>query len=106
MEPQLDLFKSVFNRFHNTTEIQGPELIKREMRTGSQNKAILAFFRRHPVLNLTPFEIQHAIHLEGTPITSIRRALSDLTKLGYLVKTDIKRKGNYGADCYCWTLAS
>ena len=104
---QLDLFTPPvisLDKYHNTTGLSGEQLRERQMKSGSQNEKILAFFRRHPCLMLTPFEVQHAMYLDKTPITSIRRALSDLTRLGYLTKTDIKRKGPYGADCYCWKL--
>ena len=47
-------------------------------------------------------------HLEAidlnTPITSIRRAISDLAKEGYLLKTDKKVMGNWGRLTYTWRL--
>ena len=39
------------------------------------------------------------------PITSIRRAITDLTNEGKLVKTNSLKKGNYGKKCHCWKLA-
>lgn len=37
-------------------------------------------------------------------ITSIRRAITDLTTLGYLVKTEQKRVGMWGRPEYIWQL--
>lgn len=40
------------------------------------------------------------------PITSIRRALTDLTRRGKLVKTAIRTVGPYGRAEFCWRLAA
>lgn len=102
MESQLDLF-------HNTTCLEGSALRRREIRAGSQNSVILAYFQASMGI-FTPNEILERLVLIGliapnTPITSIRRAMTDLTKLGYLVKTDERRPGEYGELNYCWKLA-
>ena len=90
--------------YHNTTGLKGKELIKRQLKAGSQNDAILKFFNRYPCRDFTPYEVWKAMNLPCTPITSIRRALSDLTKLEYLVRTDEKRLGQYGELTHCWKL--
>ena len=94
--------------FYNTTKLSGLELKESKMRTGSQNKLILDFFRAHPNYNFTPWDVQRYTGsyrgLINTPITSIRCSLTTLTDLGHLVKTDIKRPGIYNADCFCWRL--
>ena len=75
------------DRFHNTTSLQGDDLKQREIRAGSQNRKILDFFKMHPYERFTPFEVRDAIYVQYPPITSIRRAITDLTYMGYLVKT-------------------
>jgi hypothetical protein len=90
--------------FHNTTNLTGDKLKQREIKNGSQNDAILKFFRRNPGLLYTPFEIWKVMNLPRTPLTSIRRAMSDLTKLGYLEKTGYKKLAQYGAESYTWKL--
>ena len=91
-------------RVHNTTNMQGDELHKREFKNGSQTRAILNFFQAHSYESFTPWEIQKAMNLSRVPITSIRRAITDLTDMGYLIKTDIRRVGDYGEMCYAWTV--
>lgn len=102
MSNQLELF-------HNTTCLEGSALRRREIRAGSQNEKILEWFRQHPGKLYTPFDIiKYCFDGYGyfkAPITSIRRAMTDLTKLGYLVKTEEKRPGEYGELNYCWKLA-
>jgi hypothetical protein len=90
--------------FHNTTDLGGEDLIKREIRAGSQNEKILTFFRIRPTLDFTPYEVQMYLNMATVPITSIRRAMTDLTKLGYLEKTGEKRPGQYGDLTYAWKL--
>ena len=52
---------------------------------------------------VSPWQMQGM--LEGdVPITSIRRAMTNLTKRGVLVKTDHKRRGRHGRSEYMWQL--
>jgi Fe2+ or Zn2+ uptake regulation protein len=92
------------DKFHNTTSLSGDNLKQRQIRAGSQNEAILKYFRSHLYSNFTAYELWQIMRLPMTPITSIRRALTDLTKLGYLLKTDIKRLGEYGELTFAWKL--
>jgi hypothetical protein len=100
---QMDI-KIPIERFHNSIHLEGDELRKRERKTKAQNWLILEYFRVHEYENFTPFEIQKRMGFDNIPITSIRRAISDLTEMGYLVKTDVKRPGIYGESNYCWKL--
>jgi hypothetical protein len=96
------------NLFHNTLDLPESELKVRQLKSGSQNAKILEFFKWNPGKLYTPFEIQNYVCIlcNGylTPITSIRRAMTDLTKLGYLEKTKEKRAGEYGELNFCWKL--
>ena len=42
---------------------------------------------------------------ENYPLTSIRRAITDLTTEGMLIKTDYRVKGNYGKKVHTWRVA-
>jgi len=95
---------SAMNRYFNTTNLPEPELKERELRAGTQNRIILDFFKSHPGQSFTPFEVQRYVNLNNVPITSIRRAMTTLTDLGYLFKTDIKRPGIYNDQNYTWRL--
>jgi hypothetical protein len=90
--------------FHNTINLPVTEVKQRELRNDSQTRKILDFLRLHSYESFTPFEVQERMNLTNVPITSIRRALSDLTFMGYLVRTDEKRMGRYGENNYCWRL--
>jgi hypothetical protein len=72
-----------FGRYHNTVDLSGKELEKRQKRCDSQAEKILKYFQDRPDGYYTPFEIQLNLYWNNVPITSIRRAMSDLTKLGY-----------------------
>ena len=42
---------------------------------------------------------------ENYPLTSIRRAITDLTADGMLVKTDYRVEGSYGKKVHTWRVA-
>ena len=86
----------------NTTNLSGSELKRREIKAGTQNAIVLAFFRRHPDGEFTPFDVQPI--LPFTPITSVRRSITTLTDLGYLVKTSNRKPGIYGELNYTWKI--
>lgn len=89
--------------FYNTIGIQEPQAAQHRATNAKQNDIILSLFQRYPGHLFTPFEVQHHTRLRA-PITSIRRAITDLTKAGHLVKTDIKKIGKYGTVNYTWQL--
>lgn len=88
--------------FFNTIHQSGTDLLQSEKKAKSQDETIVAFFERHPSLELTPFEVQENLKWYNVPITSIRRSLNTLTNKGRLIKTDKKAKGIYGMDNYKW----
>lgn len=85
---------------YNTTHETGETLERFERQASRQEDVILRWFRRHPGRLYTPSQINGL--LPGAPITSIRRALTNLTKAGHLVKTGHKRSGDYGRPEHCW----
>jgi hypothetical protein len=96
--PQLDLF-------YNTTHIKGIDLLKRHQSARGQCVEIIRFFISNPKGYFTPFEVQQQADLMHYPITSIRRAINTLTEANLLIKTDVMKPGEYGADNHCWRLA-
>ena len=90
--------------FYNTTGLAGEQLERRIEQAESQEEAVEALFEAHPAAALTPFEVQRAV-LPGSPITSVRRAITNLTDQGVLRKTDHQKEGPYGDPNYTWTLA-
>lgn len=70
----------------------------------TQEQIILNFFKDNPGRLCTPFEVHKAV-LPIAPITSVRRAISNLTKKELLEKTDIKGMGVYKVENYKWRLS-
>ncbi len=91
MTAQLDIY-------FPTTDLNDQELAERKIKAGSQNAIILDIFRGNPHWLLTPFDVQKCWNrkFKEIPITSIRRSITTLTMLGYLLKTSDFRRGDYG----------
>lgn len=104
------------NRFHNTTEISGDQLKIRQIRSGSQNRRVLDFFKSHSYENYTPWEVWKALGINNQPKSSIQRAMTDLTSMDYLEKLDgkersdgskkplVQRPGEWRELCFAWQL--
>ncbi len=76
-----------------------------------QDKAVLSWFvMSEKGALLTPSEVHESlvslkyIHA-ATPLTSVRRSITNLTKQGQLLKTDTKKKGPLGRSEMAWKLA-
>ena len=91
--------------YFNTTNLTDPALSKKRRKADGQDLIIASVFLRCRKSFLTPFEVKDKSKLpKKTPITSIRRSLTTLTKDGLLVKTDRMKAGEYGVENHCWKL--
>lgn len=118
--------------YHNTTDSDGPELHRFRICTMAQDKAILEYFtlfcadaRRVGYghadcllcvaylklfdVGMTPSVLHHVMQRDGclkasVPLTSVRRALSNLTKSGKMIKTTKQTTGPLGRPEYVYTL--
>ena len=88
--------------YFNTTNEKGEELKRNHAKAITQNQRIFNIYNAERV-PLTPYDI-YIMMGDGTPITSIRRAINTLTAEDKLIKTNIKRKGMYGKLNYAWEL--
>lgn len=88
----------------DTTHEPRVQLEEYRRKCGEQQRLVLDWFRRHPDELATPFEIRDRV-MPRVPITSVRRAITNLTTIGLLEKTDTQRAGKYGRRNYCWRLA-
>lgn len=88
--------------YYNTNRESGNELAESTGKAQKQEDIIYNYFKNNPDAELTPFEVQAAINLVGTPITSIRRAITNLTHDGKLIKTNNQKRGEYGKKNFCW----
>jgi DNA replication protein DnaD len=91
--------------YYNTNNESGQTLKESKKKTETQEDKILEFFQEFPFLDLNPFDIQHRVFNDSTPITSVRRALTDLSNKGKLIKTNRVVNGIYGKNNHTWKLA-
>lgn len=91
--------------FYNTIEAKPEEVHKYEITNYKQEERVLFFFQDNPGKEYTPMEVWlRVFRKEKVPLTSVRRAMSNLTKRGFLEKTEIQRMGVFGKYNYCWRL--
>ena len=89
--------------YFNTTHVRGQQLADYEAKTDSQEIMILQFFKANKGSEWTPEDIhQHHGGFHSTPLTSIRRAFSNLQRDGFIEKTDNQVEGMYGRPVYTW----
>lgn len=95
--------------YFNTTELEDSELSEAKSAASWQDELVLSYFRRIG-RGAGPSECYKALMDSGvipssTPLTSIRRSITTLTKRGFLDKTSEKRTGQYGKPEYLWRKA-
>lgn len=86
--------------YHNTTHSTGSELAGYEAKAANQEDVILKMFDNLGV-GCTPSDVQ-TMALPNAPITSVRRAMTNLTDAGKLTKTTNQRMGGWGRPEYVW----
>ena len=88
--------------FYETIEQTGSALKESNKKTRKQEELIFDLFvkRNRP---LSPSMVLTESGL-NCPITSIRRAITDLCNAGRIVKTDLQVKGMYGKAEHLWEL--
>lgn len=93
--------------FHNTIDLIGQELVLENAKTMHQEELITNLFKALPDKAINPSAIRQFLIMRydrDIPLTSVRRAISDLTKSSVLIKTTVKRKGTYHLNEHCWAL--
>jgi len=86
--------------FYNTIHQSGTDLLTSQKKAKSQDEIILAYFEKYPTHEFSPPQIQEALSLYTTPITSVRRSITTLTNDGKLIKTKNQVKGIYNKPNY------
>lgn len=89
--------------YFNTNNETGETLAASRQQVATQQEVILDIFKENPGALFTPFDIKARVR-QNWPITSIRRAMTNMSDDGELVKTDIQKEGGYGKANYCWKL--
>lgn len=90
--------------YYNTTSEKGQILSTNKAKAKAQDFKVLQYFEKRKRKLISPTQVWEALFTSATPLTSVRRAISNLTKMGLLEKTAKKQKGIYGRDEYKWKL--
>jgi len=88
--------------YYNTTHLTGFELKESRRKANTQEDRILTFFEKNADKAFSPEEIQTYCMMANRPLTSVRRAITNLTKEGCLRKTSHMKPGNYGKPVHTW----
>ena len=88
--------------FYNTTGLRSTDLFRAKASATSQDAIILAHFNAHPDTPYSPSDIHTLLFTSATPITSIRRSMSSLTRAGHLIKLTGLVDGIYGRHEHVW----
>lgn len=86
--------------FYNTIGLNTQELRVEILKAQTQEEKIKAIFNKCEG-DLTPYEVWHVGGFD-CPLTSVRRAITNLTKQGFLKQTGNQRAGKYGKLNWTW----
>ena len=89
--------------FYNTCDLQGVEYLEAQISAKNQGVRILIIMKEAGIA-LTPFEVSALYNKKHKecPVTSIRRAMTDLTNCGLLRKTEFIKQEKFGKPNYKW----
>ena len=95
--------------YYNTTREEGVQLKLNIEKAHNQKHKVLSVFQKNPTQNYCADDIFRVLTERdeintNTPLTSIRRAITDLTNDDYIVKTDKRVMGSAGRKTYTWRL--
>lgn len=99
------IHKSKIRPFYNTIN-EKDQLDLFNTQASKQESIILNWFRENKEKLVTPFEVWELLFDDNTPITSIRRAMTNLTKKGLINKTTVQKVEKFGKRNYCWKFSS
>jgi hypothetical protein len=91
--------------YFNTNQENGEVLKESRNSANRQENLIYAFFQKNFREAFSPEDIYLKVYNESVvPLTSVRRAITNLTKKGKLFKTNIQVQGMYGKKISLWKL--
>lgn len=101
----MPLIIHLMNHYHNTNKESGSTLAESEAKAMKQEDRVLELLKGFKIW-LTPEEVHQLTGMkqQGIPITSARRALSNLKRAGKVVKSmEAYREGDHGKRVHTWT---
>jgi len=91
--------------YYNTTEATGPELKEYRTKAIRQEDIIRHFFSTREQ-GYPPHEVHAVMFPRSVPITSVRRAMTNLEAAKFLEKMPDKVEGPYGRPVHLWKRAT
>lgn len=90
--------------FYNSINLQGTDIETAKVKCTRQEYRIFQIFKTG--MAYTPFEIQELYQKQypEVPITSIRRAITNLESRGFLKKTESMKAERYGKPNHKWVI--
>jgi hypothetical protein len=95
--------------FYNTIDLTGADLEKAKADTLKQEELIQAIYKRNASKAISPSQILEVVNTHYSlnwPLTSIRRAITDLTNEDALIKLPGMIEGIYGKPEHLWKFNS
>jgi len=89
--------------YHNTLDAGGATLVIYKVQAEGQDNRVLEFMRHNRRVEFSCEDISRHV-LPRAPVTSARRALSNLYRDGFIVSTG-KVPGRYNRPIYLWRIA-
>lgn len=92
--------------FFNTISLRGKKLAEAQEKAKKQEERVYLIFVQNKKKGMTPFDVSKEYNklYPNAPVTSIRRAMTKLTKEKHLVMTEKKRNGIYNTPNHIWEL--
>lgn len=95
--------------FYNTIDLTGQELEKAKAQTLKQGELIATIYKKNCHKEISPSQILEVVNKHyglNWPLTSIRRAITNLTEENALVKLQTMKEGIYGKPEHNWKFNS
>lgn len=99
-------FPIVNKHYFDTTNLPKETVKEYERKATKQDRAILDYMETYKLIEMTSEDIEiNQVLPEGTPITSIRRAICNLHNMGYIEQCK-QKEGRYGRMIYTYKFRS
>lgn len=95
--------------FYNTINLEGEKLQYEVANALKQEQLIQAIYEANPYKEISPSRVLHIFHgkyNKFVPVTSVRRAITNLTDKGILDKTDNMVTGDFAKPEHTWKLST
>lgn len=93
--------------FYNTINLAARDLsIAEECALGQEQRILRFFIRQGNKCGFAPSAVRSRVFNSQALLTSVRRAMSSLTRRGDLVKSAAMIQGKYGKPEHLWTVAA